>query len=169
MRMSLGRKLGLGFGLVLALMVCSAGLTYWKISEMRGLQEAMTGVRIPSLIYSQDLTGQMSNSASRTREYILMADDAEVSAKSRDAVEAADKKISLDVQKLEELSQHFVLQANRDRVKTLAERKDESDRLEREIFRIRKPNNPASETWISGPSVRRTPSLASRLKSAVCT
>ena len=84
MKMSLGRKLGFGFGAVLALMVCSAGLTYWKVSDMRSLQDAMTSVRIPSLIYSQDLNGQMSNSASRTREYILMADDAEMAAKGQE-------------------------------------------------------------------------------------
>ena len=43
------------------------------------------------------------------------------------------------------ISQRFVLQANKDRVKTLAERKAESEKLESEIFRIRKANNPASE------------------------
>ena len=81
MKMSLGRKLGFGFGVVLALMVCSAGLTYWKISDMRSRQEAMINIRIPSLIYSRTLNGQISNSASRTREYILMADDSEVAAR----------------------------------------------------------------------------------------
>jgi methyl-accepting chemotaxis protein len=74
-----------------------------------------------------------------------MADDAELSARSKDAVELAGKKIELDIRKLQELSLHFVLQANKDRVNTLATRNDESEKLESEVFRIRKPNDPASE------------------------
>lgn len=145
MKLTLRRKLGIAFTVVLALVVCSAGLTYWKISEMRAGEDAMTSVRIPSLVYSQDLTGQISNSASRTREYILMADDAAVANSARDAVEVAEKKIDFDIQKLQEVSQHFILQGNKDRVRALVERNEQADKLEAEVFRIRKPNNPASE------------------------
>jgi methyl-accepting chemotaxis protein len=145
MKFTIGRKLGLGFAVVLIVMVCSSTLTYWKISDMRSREEAMINVRIPSLAYSLELSGQMSASASRTREYILMADDAELAAKARGAVEASEKAIDLDLQKLQEISQHFVLQANRDRVKALAERNEEGKKLNDEVFRIRKANNAASQ------------------------
>jgi methyl-accepting chemotaxis protein len=106
----------------------------------------MIGIRSPSLYYSQDLTGQMSNSASRTREYILMADDPEVAAQAKDAVAMAEKKIDFDIQKLQELSPRFLLQANKDRVQKLADRKDRAASLSAEVFGIRRPNNPASLT-----------------------
>ena len=41
MKFTLGRKLGLAFALVLAVMACSSGLTYWKIAEMRSQEELM--------------------------------------------------------------------------------------------------------------------------------
>jgi methyl-accepting chemotaxis protein len=145
MKMSLGRKLGLGFGLVLALMACSAGLTYWKISDMRIRQDAMTSVRLPSLIYSIDLIAQANQSASKAREYILMADDPEAALKAKNNWEATRGKVDLDLQKLKELAPRFILQANRDRVSTIADRTAEYQRLSREVFQIRKLNDAASE------------------------
>jgi len=145
MKMSIGRKLGVGFALVSLLTVCSAVVTYWKISDIRGKQEAMVDVRIPSLQYSQDLIAQLNEASSKGREYILTADDHETAVKARDAFEVTQKQINLDLQKLREVSPRFVLQANRDRVSTLAERSVESNRLMSEIFHIRLPNNSASE------------------------
>ena len=145
MKMSIGRKLGVGFALVSLLTVCSAVVTYWKISDIRGKQEAIVDVRIPSLQYSQDLIAQLNEASSKGREYILTADDHETAVKARDAFEVTQKQINLDLQKLREVSPRFVLQANRDRVSTLAERSVESNRLMSEIFHIRLPNNSASE------------------------
>jgi methyl-accepting chemotaxis protein len=145
MKFTLGWKLGIAFALVLTVMVCSAGLTYWKISEMHRNEEAITSLRIPLLSYSQDEVAQSNLALSKLREYVLMADDSETAAKAKSAWEDTENKTSFDLKKMKELSSRFVLQSNRDRVNTLAERNLESYRLMQEVFRIRKPNNPASE------------------------
>lgn len=144
MKFTVRKKLGLAFAVVLTVMVFSGVLTFWKISDMRTREEGMTAVRMPALVAAQDLTGQMSASASRTREYILMADHPEAAEKAVAAVGDAQRKMKADIQKLRELSPHFVLQANRDRVRELADREEEELRLTAEVFRIRKANNPAS-------------------------
>ena len=93
MKMSIGQKIGGGFAVVLAIMVCSAGLTYWKISDMRGRQEAMIDLRIPSLTYSLDTAAQFNQSSNEAREYILMADDHQAAAKARNDLEDAEKNL----------------------------------------------------------------------------
>jgi methyl-accepting chemotaxis protein len=144
MKFTLGRKLGLAFALVLAVMACSSGLTYWKVSDMRSQEDLMINVRIPSLTYSLDLIAHLNQASNKAREYILMADDPETAFKSKSDWEDEEKAIEVDAQKLKEVSSRFVLQANKDRVSTLSERTAESYRSMGEIFRIRKPNNPAS-------------------------
>jgi methyl-accepting chemotaxis protein len=145
MKLSIGRKLGIGFSVVSVLTVCSALVTYSKITAMHDLENKMITLRIPTLVYSQDLMDRFDDSMNKCREYILMADDHEFAAKSKDAWEVAEKKIDLDIQKLKELSQRFTLQENKDRVNTIVERSSEIYRLKSEVFRIRKLNDPASE------------------------
>ncbi len=144
MKFTLGRKLGLAFALVLAVMACSSGLTYWKIAEMRSQEELMIEVRIPSLTYSLDLLAHSNQASSKAREFILMADDPAVAIRAKNDWDNEEKAMDVDVQKLKEVSSRFVLQANRDRVNSLMERTSESRRMSSEIFRMRKPNNPAS-------------------------
>jgi CHASE3 domain sensor protein len=45
MKLTLGKKLGLGFGVILALMVLSAVLTYSKASAIKETQDRITGLR----------------------------------------------------------------------------------------------------------------------------
>jgi methyl-accepting chemotaxis protein len=126
-------------------MACSTGLTYWKISDMRVRQEMMTGLRIPALTYSIDLTAHLNQLSSNAREYILMADDPSIAARDKHDCDEELRKIDSDIEKLKELSPRFLLQVNRDQVSTIAQRGAELSRFSSEIFRIRKPNDAASE------------------------
>ena len=48
MKLTLGKKLGLGFGVILALMVFSAALSYVKLADVKLNQDLAFDVRFPS-------------------------------------------------------------------------------------------------------------------------
>ena len=49
MKLTLARKLGLGFGVVLFLMALSGVLTYFKASSIKEAQERAMSVRVPTI------------------------------------------------------------------------------------------------------------------------
>jgi len=75
MKLTLGRKLGLGFGIVLALMVLSTILTYVKASAIKETQELITGVRVPTIKACTALQRDLNQSQSKGRQTILAGSD----------------------------------------------------------------------------------------------
>ncbi len=146
MKLSIGRKLGIGFTAISLLTVCSSLITYMKISTMHRLDQSMVTLRIPAMENSREFIAHLNQVSSKAREFILIGDNPDLSARSKNDCEAEIKKLDANVQKLKELSPRFVLQANRDRVNMIADRTAEYHNVISEVFRIRKPNNPASET-----------------------
>jgi len=47
MKLTVGKKLGLGFGIVLALMVLSSVLAYFKVTDVNGKLDHAFSFRIP--------------------------------------------------------------------------------------------------------------------------
>ena len=116
MKITLGRKLGIGFGVVLFLIVANNTVAYLNLSHLRHQQDQMISLRIPSMDRSMDLIAQVYYSASKVRESILMSNDSQIAASADAAHAEAAHKIDLDLKALQELSPRFVLPANRDRV-----------------------------------------------------
>lgn len=119
MKMTLGRKLGIGFGVVLLFMVVSSTVTYINLLRLRHQQDEMITLRIPSMGYSMELIAQIYYSASKVREAILMSDDPQIAARAEAGHAEAAHTIDRDLKNLQELSPRFVLQADRDRVISL--------------------------------------------------
>ena len=116
MKLTVGRKLGLGFGVVLALMVLSTILTYFKASAIKETQERITRVRIPTIKACVALQRDLNQTQSKGRQAILAgSDSARWESASRGFSSAWDD-IGKDVAALDGLSPHWTLQANRDRL-----------------------------------------------------
>ncbi len=129
MKLTLGRKLGLGFGAILALTVLSVALTYSKASAIKSTQEIITSVRVPSIGALKDLESDLNQGSAKARQVILSGNDSTRQQAGKQEFEAAWDEVGKDVAKLDELSPHWSLQANRDR---FAETKHDLPRL-REI------------------------------------
>ena len=71
MKLTLGAKLGLGFGAILALTLLSAVLTNLKSSSIRENQNELTETLIPSLNTVRKLQNDLSTSESKARKTIL--------------------------------------------------------------------------------------------------
>lgn len=50
MRLTLGRKLGMSFGVILALMIVSSAMTYVKIKDSQSKEEFLINLRVPTMI-----------------------------------------------------------------------------------------------------------------------
>ena len=65
MKLTLGKKLGLGFGVILALMVLSAVLTYSKASAIKETQTTITSMRTPTVDACKDLQRELNQTQSK--------------------------------------------------------------------------------------------------------
>jgi methyl-accepting chemotaxis protein len=116
MKLTLGKKLGLGFGLILALMALSTMLTYSKASAIKATQTTITEVRIPTIGALKDLQADLNQTLNKGRQTILAGTDSARRDAGRKVFDDAWEGVGRDVAKLEEFSPHWTLQANRDRL-----------------------------------------------------
>jgi len=71
MKHTLGKKLGLGFGVILALTVLSAMLAYVKASAMKEIQDRTTAVRMPTIKALTDLQRDLNQAQRKGRQGVL--------------------------------------------------------------------------------------------------
>ena len=116
MRYTLGRKIGLGFVSVLALMVLSAVLTYTKASAVKETQGRITMVRVPTIDACKDLQRDLNQTQSKGRQAILAGTEPARREAAKKSFDGAWDDIGKDVARLEELAPSWTLQANRDRL-----------------------------------------------------
>jgi methyl-accepting chemotaxis protein len=116
MKLTLGKKLGLGFGVILALMILSAVLTYSKASAIKETQDRITGVRVPTVGALKDLQRELNQTQSKGRQAILAGNESDRWEAAKKLFDSTWDGIGKDVAKLDELSTKWTLQANRDRL-----------------------------------------------------
>ncbi len=117
MRLTLGKKLGLGFGLILALMVLSSLLTYVKTSAIKKSEDNEFNLRIPSISACKDLQRDLNQTASKTRQAILAGAEPAQREAAKKLLDGAWNDIEeIDIEILNELAPKWSLQADRDRL-----------------------------------------------------
>ena len=83
MKLTLARKLGLGFGVVLFLMALSGVLTYFKASSIKETQERAMSVRVPTIGALKNLQRDLNQTQSKGRQAILAGGDRNVTMPRR--------------------------------------------------------------------------------------
>ena len=119
MRLTLGKKLGLGFGVILALMVVSTVMSYIKSADIKQTQNAILEVRVPSVVTARSLQRDLNQTASKTRQAMLAGTEAKRREDAKKLVDEAWSAIDKDIARMDELSPNWTLQANRDRLATM--------------------------------------------------
>jgi len=121
MKLTLGAKLGLGFGVVLALMILSAGLSYFKSQAIKESSERITRVRIPTLDAARRLADDLDYGGNKARQAILSGTQA---SREQDAIKAYQEswdRVSKDLDSLSEQASKWSLEENRERLARLKE------------------------------------------------
>jgi methyl-accepting chemotaxis protein len=116
MKITLGKKLGLSFGVILALMVLSTVLTYHEETSIKETQDRAMNSIFPSVRAATDLQRDLNQTQSKGREIILDGNQSSQSAAAKASFDSDWDAIRHDVAKLDDLSPAWSLQANRDRL-----------------------------------------------------
>jgi len=119
MKLTLGKKLGLGFGVILALMVLSAAMTYLKSSDIRQIQDLILTTRVPTLTTIRELQRDVNQSASKARQAMLAGTDTTRRTDGKRLLGEAWNAIEKDITKMDQLQAGWTVQSNRDRLAEL--------------------------------------------------
>jgi methyl-accepting chemotaxis protein len=116
MKLTLGKKLGLGFGVILVLMAFSTVMSYVKLTDVKQTQDLIVNMRFPTLETARKLQRDLNQVGNKGRQAILAGGDP---ARREAAIKLADEAwaaVDEDVARLDELSSRWTLQENRDRL-----------------------------------------------------
>lgn len=116
MRLTLAKKLGFGFGLILALTVFSATMSYVKSGSIRASQDVTFDVRYPSLAASKDLQRDLNQTQSKGRQIVLARTESARRDAGKKLFDATWDDIGKDIAQLDELAPKWTVQENRDRL-----------------------------------------------------
>ena len=124
MKLTLGKELGLGFGTILLLMVASARTSYFKLADIREAQQNILEVRAPTIEArkDKDLQSHLQEAASEARQGILAGGDPARRAMAAASFASAWDSIEKDGGVLQELSQRWSSQEDRDRLSKIKAR-----------------------------------------------
>lgn len=116
MRITLGKKLGFGFAVVLALQFFSSTMSFWKSASIKQSQDTTFDVRYPTLETCRRLQRDLNQAESKGREFILASTQAPKREAVRNDFDGTWSLIIEDLARLDELAPRFALQINRERL-----------------------------------------------------
>jgi methyl-accepting chemotaxis protein len=115
-RLTLGKKLGISFGVILALAVLGSTISYFKLSGLTQSMDATFGLRIPSTEAGMALQRDMNMTSVKARQAILAGSQPDRREIARKAWEKTWEAAAKDLATMDGLAPKWVLQANRDRL-----------------------------------------------------
>jgi methyl-accepting chemotaxis protein len=118
-KLTLGKKLGLGFGAILALMVFSSTMSYVKSTDIRQADDTTFEVRIPEIKITAELQRDLNQTQSKGRQTVLAGTQTERRDAAKKWFDRDWQAVEKDVAKMDGLAPTWTLQANRDRLATL--------------------------------------------------
>jgi methyl-accepting chemotaxis protein len=121
MQLTLGRKLGLGFGIILVLMVMSSAVSYTMSSQAKAIEHFILSNRFPSIQAVNQLQDGLDYSSSKARQTILAGMAPARREDGQKRFQGAWDKIDKLIVRLNELSARWVLQENKDRLAKINE------------------------------------------------
>jgi methyl-accepting chemotaxis protein len=120
MRFTLAKKLGVAFAIVLALMVVSSTVAYLKVRAMKQTQQFTLEVRVPTLEACLTLQRDLNQTQSKGRQVVLAGGQARRKEDAKKLFDGAWNDANLSLARLKDLSAQWLLQADRDRLATIA-------------------------------------------------
>jgi len=121
MKLKIGAKLGLGFGVILVLMLISSGLAYFRTTQVLSLQSRINTLRVPTIVAAKELQRDLNQSGSKARQAILAANDPQRLQAAKSMFTDQNEAISKDIARLEEFAPRWTLQESRDRLAGIKE------------------------------------------------
>ena len=140
MKLTLRKKLGLGFGVILALMALSGVLGYIKAVALRDGEDRVIAVRVPTTHALKDFQRDLNQTQSKGRQACLAGSQSDRWNAAKKLFDAAWDDVGADASMLDSMAAYWSLQANRDR---LAE-------VEKQLVVLRQAQEAAMKNAASG-------------------
>jgi methyl-accepting chemotaxis protein len=116
MKVTLGKKLGSGFAVIVALMVLTAVLTYWRAAAIEQTQVRVTGVLVPTINTLKDLQRDLNQTQSEGRQAVLAGSEPARWESSKQAFTSVWDEVGKDIATLDGLSPRWTVQDDRDKL-----------------------------------------------------
>ena len=131
MRLKIGTKLGLGFAVVLLLMILSAVISYFKAAEVKDIYSYILSNRVPSIRATEALRDDLDYAGSKTRQAILAGTEPARKEDAQRRWDAAWVRVDKSISKLDQLSARWTIQENKDRLAKIKEALPEGRRIQK--------------------------------------
>jgi len=115
MKLTLGKKLGLGFGVILALIVLNAAMSYLKARNIRQSSDIAFDIRFPSLEAATSLQRDLNQTQNKGRQAILAVTEPAKRDEAKKLFDETWDSVGKEVVQLDALAPRWILQGNRDR------------------------------------------------------
>ncbi len=116
MKLTLGKKIGLGFAVILTLMVFSSTMAYLKSGDIRKSEDRALDIRYPSVEAAIKLEGDVNQAQSKGRQVILAGAQKTRREAAKQIFDVNWDSVDKDVAALDALAPQWTLQENRDRL-----------------------------------------------------
>ncbi len=136
MNFTIGKKIGLGFGIVIALMAVSAGVGYWKLNQMMAVEDRVIELRYPTVRSADQMMNGMNHSLAALRGYMILGKDpskADLFTKDR---QAAWEEIDSALATMQEFSKTWTDPTNIERLEQLTAEIEQFRTAQAEIEQI---------------------------------
>jgi methyl-accepting chemotaxis protein len=119
MKLTLGKKLGMGFGTILVLMAASAVVSNLKIAAIREMENNILDVRVPTIDLVRKCQTNVQQSGSEARRVILAENEPGRRTAAEKGFATAWDDIEKNTAGLQEISPRWTTQENRNRLATI--------------------------------------------------
>jgi methyl-accepting chemotaxis protein len=116
MKLTLAKKLLLGFGTILVLMIVSSGLSHRKSLEIKEIEHFILSNRVPSIQAVSQLKDDLDYSGSKSRQVILAGTEPARKEEAQKRFNGAWDRVEKTVGKLNDLASKWIVQENKDRL-----------------------------------------------------
>jgi methyl-accepting chemotaxis protein len=116
MKLNIAKKLGLGFGTRLGLMVISSGLAFLRSRAIRANETKMIDVRFPTIAGILGVQRDLNQTQSKGRQAVLAGTDQQRREAAQKLFDSAWDDVTRDFAQLDKLAPMWTLQENRDRL-----------------------------------------------------
>lgn len=116
MKLTLGKKMLAGFGIVLLLMVVSATLSYRETAGTIAIKDYLLQNRVPTIDATRQLQRDLNQAASKARQAALAGNDGARREAAKKLMDDIWAQVDKDLIQLDALAPRWTVQENRDRL-----------------------------------------------------
>lgn len=119
MKLSIGKKLSLGFSSILVLMVATSILNFFQLKKIESIEHRVIELRFPTIVNGRDLLNGINQSLADLRGYMILGSDPIVGDKMKASRAQAWKNIDNATIKFDQYAKNWTVPENIERLKQM--------------------------------------------------